>query len=116
VFTAIRVLGLNVKFISFLLKVSSVIHKNYELISTRRILRRKHCTIKNNEKVSKNENGKRRNKSKGGHSLLRPHLNVQEVKNDMLDYMRLVWIGLGGLSLAFAFVHYVYSYRKRMKI
>jgi hypothetical protein len=62
VFTASRVLGLNVKFFSVPLKISSVIHKNYEQISTTLILHRKHYITKNKEKVSKNENGKRRRK------------------------------------------------------
>jgi hypothetical protein len=79
-FTVNRVLGLNVKFISVILKISSAFHKNYEQTSITLILRRKHYTIKNKEKVSENENGKRRGKSEGGHSLLRPRLNVQEVK------------------------------------
>jgi hypothetical protein len=65
--------------------------------------------------VNKNENNKRREKPKGGHRLLRPCLNGQEVKNDMIDSMTLLWVGLGGLSFAFALVQYAYSYRKRMK-
>ncbi len=33
----------------------------------------------------------------------------------MLDSMTLLWLCLGGLSLAFAFIQYAYSYRKRGK-
>ena len=40
---------------------------------------------------------------------------AEEVKNDMLDSMTLLWLGLGGLSLAFAFVQYAYSHKKRVK-
>jgi hypothetical protein len=113
-FTIIYILSIYVEFLWFLLNFISVFHKNYEQISTTLILRGNHYTIKI-RKVRKNESSKRRDKPKGGHSLLRPRLNGSRGENDMLDTMTLLWIGLGELSLAFAFVHYAYSYRKRVK-
>jgi hypothetical protein len=38
-----------------------------------------------------------------------------EVENETFDPMTLLWVGLGGFSLAFALVQYAYSHRRRMK-
>jgi hypothetical protein len=38
-----------------------------------------------------------------------------EVRAEMFDYMTLVWVGLGGASLAFAFLQYAYAYSKKVK-
>jgi hypothetical protein len=93
----------------------SVFHKNYEQITTTLILHQtqlniKTKTVKENEKRNKQKS----ENLKGRHPLFRSHLK-REVKNDMFDYMTLLWVGLGGASLALSFIQYAYSYRKKVK-
>jgi hypothetical protein len=93
----------------------SVFHKNYEQITTTLILHQAHLSIKT-KTVKENEkrNKQKSENLKGRNSLFRSHLK-REVKKSMFDFMTLLWVGLGGASLAFAFIQYAYSYRKKVK-
>jgi hypothetical protein len=69
---------------------------------------------KNGEKNEKRN--RQRSKNRENRNLLfHSRLMSVEVRMEMFDYMTLVWIGLGGASLAFAFLQYAFAYGKKVK-
>jgi hypothetical protein len=113
-----QVLGLHVNLIANYIKIISVFHKSYEQISTTLILHQ--TSLRDQEQtVKKNEKGNNQTSENPprGNPLFRSCLNQRrEVKSQMFDYTALLWVGIGGASLALAFVQYAYSYRKRVKV